>query len=389
MAEQAAVRRRLPPLLLTRRSRWLVTCAYVLIAVVVVADLVTGPHSTFSPLLAAVPVLAATSTRKAWVPLLSGVVAVVVVGILALLNNDVPTVVHVTAAVTVLAVTFTSTATVVLVTARERELATVRTVAEAAQQALLRPVPPRVGGLRVAVRYMAAAAEAKIGGDLYEVVQTPFGVRVFLGDVRGNGLAAVNTAADVLGVFRDAALSEPDLADVAGRLDAALARRPQTRDQATAEFVTAVLLTFPDERQPAEIVNCGHPPPLIRREGRVTEVRPPAYCPPLALLGMVGGRYPVSPLRLDDDGMLLLYTDGVSEARDEQGRFYPLAPRLALMPESDPDALLERLLRDVTQYAGGGLGDDAAVLAVCRETAHHTPSILPRHVPGHRTHDQD
>ncbi len=359
--------RRLPPLLLSRRSRWLIIAAYLLILAAVIADLLSGPGSTFSPLLAAVPVLASTTTRKPAVPLLSGAAAVLAVLVLALLNEGVPGIVHVTAAVTVAAVTFTSAATVGLMAVRERELATVRTVAEATQQALLRPVPARIGGLRIAVAYVAAQAEARVGGDLYEVVDTPFGVRLFLGDVRGKGLAAVETVADVLGVFRDAARCEADLTAVARRIDAALARRPAGEEALTAEFVTAVLVGIPDTGEVATVVNCGHPPPLLRHRGRITEVLPPRYSPPLALLGMVGDRYPAGELPLERGDVLLLYTDGLSEARDAAGRFYPLADGLEALPEREPEELLDLLLADVRRFAGGGFDDDAAVLAVRRE----------------------
>ncbi|MDI5972399.1 PP2C family protein-serine/threonine phosphatase [Streptomyces sp. SL13] len=360
----AAVTPALPP-----RVRLLILAAYLLIAAAVTVDLATGPTYTFSPLLAAVPVLASTGARRPAVPLAAGGVALLLVVVLSLLNSDVSAVVHITAGAAVLAVTFTSAATVVLVRTRERELATVRTVAEAAQRALLRPVPARVGPLRVAVRYVAAAAESRIGGDLYEVVDTPFGVRLLLGDVRGKGLAAVETVADVLGVFRDAARSEPDLSAVAVRLDAALARRPgDERQGGTPEFVTAVLVGVPGPGRPAVVVNCGHPPPLLLRGGAITEVRPARFAPPLALLGLVGGGYPAAELAMEPGDGLVLYTDGVSEARDRAGRFYPLAGRLAALPDRDPDALVDALLADVRAYTGrAGPADDVAVLVVRRE----------------------
>src|SRR5690606_12870486 len=94
---------------------------------------------------------------------------------------------------------------------RERQLANVQLVAEAAQRVLLRPVPRRAGDLNVALSYTSAAAEARIGGDLYEVVTTPDGVRVIVGDVQGKGLEAVETAALVVGTFRQAAYDQADL----------------------------------------------------------------------------------------------------------------------------------------------------------------------------------
>jgi serine phosphatase RsbU (regulator of sigma subunit) len=352
----------LPPVLLSRRVRGFLAAAYLLLAAAIGTDLATGPRSTFSPLLAAVPVLASIGTRRARVPVIAGALALAGVIALALVNTGVPLLVHTTSAVTVLVITCTSAAAVVLVASRERELAQVRSVSEAAQRALLRPVPERIGRLRIAVRYLAAEAEARIGGDLYEVLPTAYGTRVILGDVRGKGLPAVETAADVLGVFRDAARSEPELADVAGRIDAALARRPPSE-----EFVTAILLDLPDREGAARIVNCGHPDPFLCHDGSVSQVEPLLRLPPLAMSAMVGLDYQERRFDFGPGDTLLLYTDGVSEARDAAGVFYPLADRLRLFHETEPEPLLDRLVADVRAYVPAGLDDDAALLAVHRD----------------------
>ncbi|PYC80189.1 serine/threonine-protein phosphatase [Streptomyces tateyamensis] len=352
------------------RVRLLVYGSYGVLALAVLADLVTGPGSTVSPILACVPVLAGAGTRSVRVPLAAGAVVVALMALLARANEGVPTSVDVAAVSGVVAVTLACVANVLLTRTRAQELQQVRTVAEAAQRTLLRPVPERVRGLRVAVRYLAAAAEARIGGDLYEVLETDYGTRVLLGDVQGKGLAAVETAADVLGVFREAARTEPLLTGLAERLDAALANRP------TGErFVTAVLLGVPPAPGPVEVVNCGHPPPLLRRHSRrwqVEEVQPPAFAPPLALRALTGGPYRSSTVELGPGDLLLLYTDGVSEARDAAGEFYPLAARLAdRLTARDPGALLDQLLADVQAYVAdapwGGMTDDAALLALVRE----------------------
>jgi hypothetical protein len=60
---------------------------------------------------------------------------------------------------------------------------------EAAQQAILRPVGPRIGAVSIAVGYRSATTHALIGGDLYDFTNTAFGVRILIGDVRGKGLA--------------------------------------------------------------------------------------------------------------------------------------------------------------------------------------------------------
>ncbi len=240
---------------------------------------------------------------------------------------------------------------------REAELASVRSVAEVAQRVLLRPVPRRAGHLRVAVSYTSAAAEARIGGDLYEVVTSPGGARVIVGDVQGKGLEAVETAAVVLGAFREAAPDEPDLSSVSARLERAL-----NRHLSGEEFVTAVLAEIREDRT-VTLLNYGHPAPLVLRAGgTVTFAEPPEPAPPLGLAG-IAPKGPVPfQLALYPGDQVLLYTDGVCEARDRSQGFYPLRDRAFLLDNPDPDAALEALGKDLQKHVEGPLGDDAAML---------------------------
>ncbi|MFC5719290.1 PP2C family protein-serine/threonine phosphatase [Streptomyces gamaensis] len=349
---------------LPHASRGLTLAAWALLGAAVALDLVIDPRVTLAPVLATAPVLASIGTRRAGVPLLAGLCALFFVALMALNDTKVPLVTHMTTACTVLAITCISTANVVLVATRESELVHSRSVAVAAQQALLRPVPERVDGLRVAVRYRAAAAEARVGGDLYEVLRTPFGVRLLIGDVRGKGLGAIEAAADVLGTFREAAQVEAELAAVARRLDATVRRRGIGED-----FVTAALLGIPRTGGPVEVVNCGHLPPLVRHEGQVTAVETGAdrTDPPLGLRELVAGPYHLGTFPFGRGDLLLLCTDGVTEARDTSGYFYPLERRFAALRESTPAALADQLVSDLLAYAGGELADDAALLVVRRE----------------------
>jgi len=244
---------------------------------------------------------------------------------------------------------------------RERLLADVRSVAEVAQQVLLRPVPRRVGPVRVAVSYTSATAEARIGGDLYEVTMTRSGVRVIVGDVQGKGLEAVETAAAVLGAFREAAYDEDDLTGVVNRIEVALSRRLSGE-----KFVTAVLAEFA-ESDTVTLLNCGHPSPLILgADGDGTLAEPDDVAPPLGLTELVDA--PPSPytVKFARGDQMLLYTDGVVEARDGEGRFYPLADRLGLLTAADPERALEELRADVLRHVGGRIADDAAMLLIRR-----------------------
>ncbi|MGP2436470.1 PP2C family protein-serine/threonine phosphatase [Streptomyces sp. JW3] len=262
-----------------------------------------------------------------------------------------------------------------------RELRQARRIARAAQSALLRPLPPSVGGLDVAAAQLSADPGAVIGGDLYEAVGTEHGVRVVMGDARGHGLAAVGTAAAVLGSFREAAYDGGDLGDVLRRLDRALARQLRERaDDGTAgeEFVTVLLLEIgPDGAVRA--LNCGHPWPYLITG---TEVEPLARTDPLPPLGLfpLPDELPVQRYgRLAPGQALLLYTDGAEDARDGHGRFFPLHRTLAGAVREQPlcpRAVLRRLLTALLRHSHGGPPDDVALLML-----HHDRARCPDDVP--------
>ncbi|MFR9796514.1 PP2C family protein-serine/threonine phosphatase [Streptomyces sp. MS06] len=262
-----------------------------------------------------------------------------------------------TAMASVAGVTAAGVAAAVVRGRREAELASVRSIAEVAQRVLLRPVPLTAGPLQAAVSYTSALAEARIGGDLYEVVSSPHGVRVIVGDVQGKGLAAVETAAVVLGAFREAAYDEPELTGVGAWLERSL-----DREKDGEKFVTAILAEVRRDQQ-IVFLNYGHPAPmLVRGDGSADFPVPPSFALPLGL-GAHGADAP-EPFRVlfAPGDQLLLYTDGVTEARDEAGRFYPLDARAHLLKEADAHGALEALREDVVRHSAGPLHDDAAML---------------------------
>jgi serine phosphatase RsbU (regulator of sigma subunit) len=325
-----------------------------IVSVVVLIDVACGAGTIWLPLLAAGPALAATTGGPRGV-LAVGLLAAVLGATLGT-RDGVPG--HeLTAVLSALAaVTLASGLASALRGRRERVLAAVRSVAEAAQHALLKPIPATVGPFQVAVRYSAAAAEARIGGDLYALVPTPYGVRLIVGDVRGKGLPAVGTAALVVGVFREAAYDEPDLLAVVGRIERSLARNLGPDD-----FVTAIVAGYPRPGH-LEVVNCGHAPPLLLRADGVVPVEPASPAPPLGLFPLTGETPSCQVLPFAEGDQLLLYTDGVTEARDHGREFYPLAERVARHMSDDPSHTLDALHADLLSHVGGRLHDDAALL---------------------------
>ncbi|MEU7883343.1 PP2C family protein-serine/threonine phosphatase [Microbispora bryophytorum] len=332
---------------------------FIAILLIVVIDLITGPGVGFLPLLTLGPAFAsvAGSVRRT---ALVGVLALAICVPLAVYDGLLGRTSNNLTLAAIVGVTAASMLATRLRNRRERELANVRLVAEAAQRVLLRPVPRRASDLRIALSYTSAAAEAQIGGDLYEVVTTPEGVRILIGDVQGKGLEAVETAAWVLGAFREAAYDQSELAGVVERVETSLARHLSGE-----KFVTAILAEVHDGE--ISLLNCGHPAPLVlRRDGGAHFAEPQEEALPLGL-GALGSPRP-KPHRVpfEEGDQILFYTDGVIECRDRQGRFYPLAERAHLLRGTDPQAALDELRADLLRHAGGPFPDDAAMLLLRR-----------------------
>ncbi|MEU0830421.1 PP2C family protein-serine/threonine phosphatase [Streptomyces sp. NPDC005969] len=250
-----------------------------------------------------------------------------------------------------------------------RELELIRTVAEATQRVVLRPLPRRIGPLRVGSVYMAAQEQSLIGGDLYAAVRTPTGTRLIIGDVMGKGLTAISDAALLLGAFREGAHRQAGLSDLAAYLDHSVCWNladPTEAEKAGECFITAAILDIPDALPQVDMVTCGHPPALRLHGQKVSTLHATCPAPPLGLGEMADHHYHVDTFTFEPGDMLLLHTDGVIEARDARGVFYPLPERAPSWAPHSPSALVNHLRTDLLAHVGGHLADDAAVIAVQR-----------------------
>ncbi|ATW46759.1 PP2C family protein-serine/threonine phosphatase [Streptomyces peucetius] len=249
---------------------------------------------------------------------------------------------------------------------REETLFHIRLVADAAQKVLLRPLPARINDIEIESLYLAAQEEARIGGDFYEAADTPYGVRLLIGDVRGKGLSAVGAASAVISCFREAAYDEPDLRGITRRLETSITRHIAAfpGPDLPERFATALIAEVPRGGGHVRLINCGHPPPLLVHHGQTRVLEPSIPSAPLNLATLIGDTYCVDTVAFAPGDQLLLYTDGVTETRDHAGEFFPLPEWMGQQGLVSPRELLDRLHRDLLQYSGGLLDDDIAALAL-------------------------
>lgn len=259
-----------------------------------------------------------------------------------------------------------------------RRVAGARAVSDAVQRVLLRPLPARIGGLALASVYRAGGGQDRVGGDLYAVARADTATRVIIGDVRGRGLSSFLDVIAILGSFREWAPQAPSLADLSTRLEASFVRYlaeadPDTHSDAAEHFATALILEVPDGEAVARMVNFGHPPPIRARSGEVALLSG-TPCPPLGLSPLCDLGTHESAFELGPHDTLLLYTDGLVEARDCAGVFFPLLERAATWTWNDrfrrcDDRLrdvLAEILEDIVDHCGALPADDLAMVALAR-----------------------
>jgi sigma-B regulation protein RsbU (phosphoserine phosphatase) len=353
-----------------RRAQVIGTGAATLwLAAVVVVDLATGSTIVLAALFALGPLIACAvlSARATTVFAVAAVALAVASGGW---NGDWAGAQQV---VRIVDVVLVSTAAVVVAQVRvrrEARHARVVAIAEVAQRAILPTLPAMVGQVAIGTRYLSAAQDAVVGGDLYDCYHSDSHVRFLVGDVRGKGIAAVEQAARVIRAFRQSAATQPDLPAVAEEMSSYLA--PFFDDE---EFVTAALVDATDPTQ-LTLVSCGHPPPvLVDGAGPASLLEAPAGLP----LGL-GETYETHTVPWRPGDRLLMYTDGVSEARDAQGEFLPLLTLAPLLRADTVDAALDGLLEAVSQHVPSGhLTDDLAVMLLENVAVDDDPAVASPH----------
>lgn len=231
------------------------------------------------------------------------------------------------------------------------------------QRSLLPPVP-EVAGLDAAAAYLPGNDRAEVGGDWYDVLDLPSGATgLAIGDVMGHDIAAAASMGQLRSVLRSYAWRGDDPATVVDRLDD-LVQGLDMADLATCVY--ARLDPAPDGDGARRLVwaNAGHHAPLLRHpDGRVEALEAGAS----VLVGVDGageGGRAQADLLLERGSVLLLFTDGLVEARGhglEPGLARVAATLAAHDPAQGCAALTRSLARELLEH---GQDDDVCLLAV-------------------------
>jgi len=215
---------------------------------------------------------------------------------------------------------------------------------------------PAFAGFEVGRVYQAGTG--LMAGDFFDVFEaSPTRLAAVIGDVAGHGIESSITAFQAKYLLRTflAQFRDP------GQALEELNRQMSSLDR-NEEFISLVVLVFDTEAETLRYASAGHPATFLFHE---REVRPLRSTGPLLMLDM-NGTYFSREIPLETDDMVLLYTDGLAEARTGDGMFGEerIGDALRRNPGIAPDVLCKQLLDAVNDFSHGIVEDDIAILAI-------------------------
>jgi len=231
-------------------------------------------------------------------------------------------------------------------------------IAEALQEALLM-IDEDIPGVEVGHLYRSATLATRVGGDFYDVFEMPDGkVGILVGDVSGKGLDAAVLTSFVKDTLRAFVHSDPSPAAVMRRANEVLTAAARLPD-----FASVVLLVADTSNGEVAYCSAGHPPAIIRRgDGRIE--KPSVGSPVIGALPEM--EFTEEYFTLTPDDVVVLYTDGVTEARAQDGAFFGderLIESIAAGVQGDVAQVPHDINRSVMHFTGGRLSDDMAIVA--------------------------
>lgn len=244
-----------------------------------------------------------------------------------------------------------------------------RQVAETLQNALL-ATPDELSGIKAGVIYRSATDNSKVGGDFYDFIEFSDGrIGIVVGDVSGKGLEAAATTALVKMTVRAFAYEYDSPSEVLAHANSVISSQLPS-----GQFITIAYAVLDPETGAFSYASAGHPMPMIVNPVSKTVRQLRIGATPLGIVPNMD--YPEYHDALLDGEIILLYTDGLLEARKGSILFGEVGISSALTENSDLDVLeLPGRLLDVAQdFAEGTLSDDVAIVALRLDrTAKVTP----------------
>lgn len=236
-----------------------------------------------------------------------------------------------------------------------------RNIADTLQTAIL-TMPQRIEGIKFNHLYHSAAEAALVGGDFYDL----FGLEhkkigIIIGDVAGKGIDAASLTSQVKNTIRAFSLEDSSPASIMAKTNAVIVKSTRPSDFVTVFFGILDIST-------GKLIYCdaGHPPAIIRRGDHSVNLLTD-YSP---IIGAFPDRsYTDSEINLGQGDTLILYTDGIIEARCNGG-FYGeerLVSFIKELRQVSAELLPRQVFDDVLRCTGGKLSDDIAILAISLE----------------------
>jgi serine phosphatase RsbU (regulator of sigma subunit) len=222
-------------------------------------------------------------------------------------------------------------------------------------------LPPLSFGTRRLVITGGLEPAYDIGGDSFDYAVNGSTADLLVADAVGHGLPATLLASVAISAYRHARRNTLDLPEIAVEINDAIAAQ-----FTGSQFVTAVLARVDIDTGLLRWINAGHPEPLIVRG---TSLVQPPRCPIARPLGLQETKPATCETRLEPGDRLLLYTDGITEARSPDGSFFGekrLADFIAAAVAAGDTApeTVRRLMRHVLTYQADQLQDDASIVVL-------------------------
>ena len=227
-------------------------------------------------------------------------------------------------------------------------------------QRLFLPVgKPAIAGLEIAGMMRPARG---VGGDYYDYIPIDaHTIQLVVADVAGKGVSAALLMSATAAAMQLEANHDRDMREIVGRLNSEIHAVSDGE-----RYVTLLLAEIDAQKRKLRYVNCGHNPALLLRAQKGTVTRLDSSCPPIGMFPQEACKVISTELMPGD--VLVLYTDGVTEAEDQFGKEFGTERLSALLQRGSSlaaEGLMTNIYRSAANFCGqAGFNDDVTIVVV-------------------------